>query len=350
MKPSHHRDTGGFRNPWPTADDRALGGLWRWVRVHRTTRQSRSVPDEIFPRAVPRVASPRAGADEIVITWVGHSTFLVQIGGLNVLTDPIWSDRASPLSFVGPRRRVPAVPSLDQLPPIDLVLISHDHYDHLDRVTVQRLAERHATAQWLVPLGVGRIVSAFGARDVRESDWWEEQRCGTLRVSCTPAQHWSGRGAFDRGRSLWCGWTLRAGARAVWFAGDTALHPDVAAIGERLGPFEALLLPIGGIEPRWYMRTVHLDPEEAVRAYLAVRGRQASPATLIAMHWGTFRIADEALSTPPALLLKAWSDAGLSPDGLWILEHGETRMLAVPPANTAERTMPSADPASAASR
>lgn len=351
MKPAHHREDGGFRNPWPTADDRALGGLWRWVRVHRTTKSAR--PDrtaEEFPQAVPRIAMPRASATDVRITWVGHSTFLLQIGGLNVLTDPIWSARASPLSFVGPRRRVPALPAFEELPPIDIVLVSHDHYDHLDRVTVQRIASRHPNARWLLPLGVGRLVSAFGARDVHQMDWWEDLDCGALRATCTPAQHWSGRGAFDRGRSLWCGWAIRAGARAVWFAGDTALHPDIATIGRRLGPFEAMLLPIGGIEPRWYMRRAHIDPAEAVEAYLAVQGMQQSAATLIAMHWGTFRIADEHLSVPPPLLRDAWSRAALPAERLWILSHGETRMLADPGDPSNGRVTMRAEPSTVTTR
>jgi len=333
MKASHHRADGGFRNPWPTADDRALGGLWKWVRVHRTTQAESDPARDDLPRAVPRVVMPRADSGDMVFTWVGHSTFLVQIGGMNVLTDPIWSERASPLSFVGPRRHVPAAPALEELPPIDLVVISHDHYDHLDRATVQRLAARHANARWLVPLGVARLASGFGARDVEEMDWWEERSFGALQVACTPAQHWSGRGAFDRGRSLWCGWTIRAAGRAIWFAGDTALHPDVATIGERLGPFEAMLLPIGGIEPRWYMRRLHLDPEEAVQAFMAVQGTQQPAATLVAMHWGTFRIADEPLSIPPAMLRGAWKRLAFPDERLWVLAHGETRMLSAPGGN-----------------
>ena len=329
MRPAHHRQGGGFRNPWPTADDRALGGLLRWVRVHRTTPTA-SAPQYDFAHAVPEVAAPRVGAGELRITWIGHSTFLIQIGGMNVLTDPIWSERASPVSFVGPRRRLAALPSLDELPPIDAVVISHDHYDHLDRTTVRRLASAHPRARWLVPLGVGRVVSAFGARDVHEMDWWELHRFGVAQIACVPAQHWSGRGAFDRGRSLWCGWTIRVGERAVWFAGDTALFPEVGAIGVRLGPFDAMLLPVGGIEPRWYMRWAHLDPAEAVESFRAVQATQLNPSTMIAMHWGTFRIADEPLSVPPTLLREVWTREQLAPDRLWIPKHGETRIVAPP--------------------
>ena len=327
MTPSHHRRN-GFRNPWPTADDRALGGLWRWIRVHRTTPSDRSVePSEDFPVAAPHIATPRAPVAEMRVTWVGHSTFLIQMGGMNVLTDPIWSDRASPVQFVGPRRRVPAIPSLAELPPIDLVLISHDHYDHLDRGTVTRLASTHPEAQWLVPLGIRGLVTGWGARNVREMDWWEEAKLGTLRMACTPAQHWSGRGAFDRGKSLWCGWAMRAPANALWFAGDTALHPEMTVIAERLGPFNALILPIGGIEPRWYMRRLHLDPDEAVDAFLAMEQAQSAAATMIAMHWGTFRIADEPLSLPPRRLREIWSARVLPADQLWIPFHGETRVM-----------------------
>jgi L-ascorbate metabolism protein UlaG (beta-lactamase superfamily) len=325
MSAAHHRP-GGFRNPWTTADDRALGGLLRWVRVHRTTPSATNTrPD--FPRAVPRPADPRADADELRLTWVGHSTFLIQIGGMNVLTDPIWSERASPLRFVGPRRHVPALPALSDLPPIDVIVVSHNHYDHLDRETVRRVAAAYPQARWLVPLRVGRILAKFGARNVEELDWWEVDRPQGLQVTCTPAQHWSGRGAFDRGRTLWCGWTIRAGERAVWFAGDTALFPEITAIGQRLGPFDAMLLPIGGIEPRWYMRRLHMDPNEAVQAFQIILATQSRRSTMVAMHWGTFRIADEALSVPPSLLRDAWKAARMPDDQLWIPTHGESRTI-----------------------
>ena len=325
MSAPHHRP-GGFRNPWTTADDHALGGLLRWVRVHRTTPTGASTRPN-FPRAVPRPATPRAAEDELRLTWVGHSTFLIQIGGMNVLTDPMWSERASPLSFVGPRRHVPPLPALDDLPPIDVIVVSHDHYDHLDRATVRRVAETHPRARWLAPLRVGKSLAKFGARNIEEMDWWEVERPNTLQISCTPAQHWSGRGAFDRGRTLWCGWAIRAGDRAVWFAGDTALFPELTAIGQRAGPFDAMLLPIGGIEPRWYMRRLHMDPEEAVQAFRTILATQQRGAMMVAMHWGTFRIADEALSVPPALLRDAWKTSGLSERQLWIPAHGESRTI-----------------------
>jgi N-acyl-phosphatidylethanolamine-hydrolysing phospholipase D len=266
-----------------------------------------------------------------VLTWIGHSSFLVQIGGLNVLTDPMLSLRASPFRFVGPRRHVPASADVDTLPPIDVVLLSHNHYDHLDDRTVRRLAARHPGARWLVPLGLAKFLASRGARDVAELDWWEETRLGTLAVGCTPAQHFSGRGVGDRDRTLWCGWSIAAPARQLFFAGDTGYHPEFSSIGDRFGPFHAALLPIGAYAPRWFMRPVHMDPEEAVQAFRDIQRSRppiaGRPAVMVGMHWGTFRLTDEPLDEPPTRARAAWAAAGFDPEGLWILAHGESRRL-----------------------
>lgn len=271
---------------------------------------------------------PRAATDAITVTWVGHATFLLQIGGLNVVTDPMWSERASPVQFAGPRRHTAPGVAFDALPPIDVVLQSHNHYDHLDERTVHRLVARDREAEWLAPLGVAPALRKWGVTQVRELDWWDTTRQGSLQLTCTPAQHFSGRGFRDRNRSLWCGWALRAGARAVWFAGDTGYHPEFAAIGTRNGPFDVALMPVGAYEPRWFMRPVHMNPEDAVRAFVDLR---AAPA-MVPMHWGTFKLTDEPMAEPPQRTAAAWRAAGLPPDALWVLTPGETRVVpAAPP-------------------
>jgi N-acyl-phosphatidylethanolamine-hydrolysing phospholipase D len=331
-QPSHHGPDGRFRNPWPNAEPHGVGDLFRWMVVERLTTTRPRDPDPAgFPRATPAFAAPRAPADALSVTWVGHSTLLLQVGGLNVLTDPVWSERASPLPRLGPRRLVaPGVP-FEALPPIDLVLLSHNHYDHLDDRTVRRLAHAHPAAAWMVPLGLASFVRRRGGREVIELDWWQEARAGAATVTGTPAQHFSARGIGDRARTLWCGWVLAAGGRRVYFAGDTALHPEFGAIASRLGPFDAVLLPIGAYAPRWFMRRVHMNAEEAVRAYRELRGAHAeAPArrtVMVATHWGTFKLTDEPLDEPPERARAAWREQGLAAEDLWILAFGETRWV-----------------------
>lgn len=334
--PPHHTPR-GFRNPWPGGERAGVGGLLRWMIVERAT--NRSAPDpapSAFPRATPSFDAPRAAPDALTATWVGHSTFLVQIGGWNVLTDPVWSERVSPVTFAGPRRFTAPGVAFDALPPIDLVLLSHDHYDHLDDPTVRAIVARWPDAAWAAPLGVAAQLRARGARAVSELDWWDETAIGPLSLACVPAQHFSGRGLHDRDRTLWCGWTLRPRAAArrtpsVLFAGDTGLHPEFAEIGRRHGPFTLTLLPVGAYAPRWFMRPVHCDPDDALVAWRALHDGSVvdadappSPPTLGGMHWGTFKLTDEPTDEPPRRTREAWERAGHDPRMLWMPRHGET--------------------------
>ncbi|HXG72681.1 MAG TPA: MBL fold metallo-hydrolase [Gemmatimonadaceae bacterium] len=262
----------------------------------------------------------------MTITWVGHSTFLLQQGGLNILTDPIWSDRASPFAFAGPRRWIPAAVDFDRLPPIDMVLISHDHYDHLDRDTVRRLAARFPAIRWHAPLGVAATLRRFGARDVFEADWWDAADTMGVTVTAIPAQHFSGRGVHNRDSTLWCGWSLRSAQHATLFAGDTALHPEFGEIAGRLGPFDLAILPVGAYEPRWFMSTVHMNPADALKALEALGG--PAGVRMTPGHWGTFKLTDEPMNEPPRVLREQWEVAGFPAERLWMLDHGETRSTA----------------------
>jgi len=302
----------------------------RWVLVERPFKRLPTDPDpSFFPRRKPSFDRPRARPGDLTVTWVGHSTVLLQIGALNVLTDPMWSERASPLSFAGPRRWVPPGVPFEQLPPIDVVVQSHNHYDHLDTRTVGMIAEAFPNARWLVPLGLAEFVRSRGAARVEELDWWDEAEAGGLRVACVPAQHFSGRGIRDRNATLWCGWTLADRQRRVFFAGDTGFHPEFGAIGERLGPFDVALVPVGSYEPEWFMRPAHMNPEEAVRAFREASGDGVGTATerrvMVPIHFGTFKLTDEAMDEPPARTLRAWREAELAEPNLWLLAHGETR-------------------------
>lgn len=240
----------------------------------------------------------------------------------------MWSNRASPVSFLGPARVAPPGVDFDSLPPIDLVLLSHDHYDHLDLGTVRRIVRHHPDAGWIVPLGVGAWLRKRGAKLIAELDWWQSVRVRELDITCTPAQHFSGRRPDNRDSTLWSGWVIRAGDRAVFFAGDSGRHPEFAAITAKLGPFEAAFLPIGAYDPRWFMGPVHMAPDESVSAYTDIASENRErPCTFIAMHWGTFRLTDEPMDEPPRVTQDEWARRGLDTGLLWIPDRGETRRI-----------------------
>lgn len=323
----HHTPNGRFRNPWGLAESRFAGLLkWRWNRLRHP------LPRDDGARSLQRMRSsvrlPRAEAKEIAITWVGQSTLVVQLGPLNILTDPVWSDRASPWRSVGPRRLVPAALPIEELPPIDIVLLSHNHYDHLDAWTVRALAAAQPNAQWVVPLRLSGFVRSLGVRYITELDWWEERRVGDANVACTPARHFSARTPFDRNRTLWCGFAVATSAGRFFYAGDTGLHPEFARIGERFGPFVVSAIPVGAYEPRWFMQAVHLDPDDAVTAFRALHAHHglARNAVMVGLHWGTFRLTDEPILDPPRRAREAWKRATLPEENLWVLAHGETRV------------------------
>lgn len=326
---SHHRPEGGFQNPWPDARQHGFRDFLKWSLVERRRNPRRADPDpSTFLCKAPSFALPRAAPEEVTITWVGHTSFLVQLASTNILIDPVWSTRASPVQFVGPKRWVPPGVEFDRLPPIDVVILSHDHYDHLDARTVSRLASRYPAALWFVPLGVGAFLRERGARDVTERDWWEEATVGALRLACVPAQHFSGRTLRKRNTTLWCGWTLRSPERSIFFAGDTALHPEFAPIAARYGPFDLAILPIGAYEPRWFMGSVHMNPEDCLKAVGQLDANEhGQRLTMAAAHWGTFKLTDEPMDEPPSRMRSLWEAAGRDTDRLWIMRHGETRRL-----------------------
>lgn len=321
--PSHHDPRGRFRNPWPETAPRGLADVFRWSLERNLTRRPPPDPDpSVFASVTPRFGLARApGA--LAVTWIGHSTTVVELGGMTVLTDPIWSRYPSPVPASGLRRWVEPPVALEALPPIDLVLVSHNHYDHLDGPTVRRLAALQPTAHWCTPLGNAALLRRWGAREVVEMDWWGERAIGRARVVCVPAQHFSARGLHDRNRTLWGGFAVQVGGRSMYFAGDTGYHPEFGAIGARYGPFDVLMIPIGAYEPRWFMRVVHMNPEEAVTALQDLGG-----GAMVPIHWGTFKLTDEPMDEPVRRIHTAWAAAGLDPGRLWLLRHGETRTAA----------------------
>ena len=320
--PDHHRPGGGFRNPWGDGIPAGFRSFLKW-RLERMRTALPSDPDPAeLPSTTPGFDRPRADPTRLTVTWVGHATFLLQIGGLNLLTDPMWSERASPVPWVGPKRWVTPGIRFDELPPIDAVLLSHDHYDHLDDATVCRLEARDPGARWFVPLGLAPWLRRRGIHDIIELDWWQDVAFDPLALGCTPAQHFSGRTPWGRNRTLWCGWTITTAAQRVYFAGDSGYHPAFRRVAERFGPFDAVLMPIGAYDPRWFMRPVHMDPEEAVRAVIEVGGR-----TMVPMHWGTFKLTDESMDEPPQRARAAWLAAGQPAERFCQLRFGETLVI-----------------------
>ena len=315
--PAHHREN-GFANTSPAYARPDFGTRWSFfaTRVWATTFHPRSGH---FPVAANDGARLRERRDEPSVTWVGHSTLLVQLDGVNILTDPQWSERASPVAFAGPRRLVAPGLAFDALPPIHYVLISHDHYDHLDVKTVKRLAEVHRPL-FLVPLGIKRWLGDLGIFDVEELDWWQSRTLRGLTFTCVPAQHFSGRTPWDLNRRLWSGWTVAGADKRFFFAGDTAYYDVFKEIGARLGPFDLAAVPIGAYLPPRIMKASHTTPEEALQILADVRGRR-----FVAVHWGTFDLAEEPVDDPPRRLAAEAVRLGLNPDDIWVLEHGETR-------------------------
>lgn len=283
----------------------------------------------MFPTATPEILYPRASEDYFAATWIGHATVLLQMGGLNILTDPMFSQRSSPVQWIGPRRVMdPALP-IDALPPLDVVLLSHNHYDHLDRLSVKRIARQHSRATWIVPLGLGAYLRKWSVPNIVELDWWQETVSNGLRVTATPSQHFSRRRLNDRNKSLWCGFAFEIAGRRGWFAGDTAYHPDFNEIGSRCGPFDFVMIPIGAYNPRWFMHVLHVNPAEAVQIYqdLVAPHPGAPLPSMLGMHWGTFRLTSEPMDEPPQRTAARWRAAGLEPVRLWIARFGETRSL-----------------------
>ena len=271
--------------------------------------------------APPQQVPPRDGA-AAVVTFIGHSTFLIQTAEAIILTDPMYSDRAGPWNVAGPRRVRPPAVRFDDLPPIAIVLLSHNHYDHCDLRTLRRLADRFDPLV-LTPLGNASLVRSTGLRRVEELDWWQESKQAPLPITLTPAHHFCARGLLDRNAALWGGFTVAAGRRRLYFAGDTAYGPFFTDIRARLGPIDLALLPIGAYEPRWFMRSVHMNPEEAVRAHLDL-----GAAGSLGMHFGTFQLTTEGIDDPLHALETARSARGLSPDRFRTMAFGASLHLA----------------------
>lgn len=333
---THHTPT-GFRNPHTDTAVKGLWALWQW-KLESARAGLPPLPQTPTPVREPDLAflteNARAGEKMVpTITWIGHATALAQFSGLNILVDPVFSERASPLRFYGPRRAQAPGIALTQLPRIDLVLISHNHYDHLDQASVLALqGQTGGPPLFVVPLGIQRWLAEVGITRVIELDWWDAHRLpgarGEVEIVLTPAQHWSGRGLTDRLATLWGGFAVFAPDFHLFYSGDTGYSPDFAEIQGRFAPrqtrggFDLALLPIGAYEPRWFMREQHVNPEEAVQIHLDLAAKRS-----MGIHWGTFNLTDEALDEAPQALDRARAARGIARDDFFVLAIGETRRL-----------------------
>jgi L-ascorbate metabolism protein UlaG (beta-lactamase superfamily) len=308
--PSHF-DGKRFRNLVPRRN--RFGALIRWL----LSRQ----PGPWRPRinAQPGLPPPKS-SEGLRITFVNHATFLLQLDGINILTDPIWSERASPISWMGPRRHRPPGIRLQDLPPIDLILLSHDHYDHLDIPTLRQLHRDHHPTIY-AGLNNARLLARHGIRNVVELDWWQEAAARSdMWITAVPAQHFSGRSPFQIDATLWCGFVVQTNDSTVYFAGDTGAGPHLGQIGRRFPGIDLAVLPIGAFRPEWFMGEVHMSPPEAVEAHLTLNAHVS-----VASHFGTFPPADDGQDEPVQILRTVLSRTDLHDTEFWVLGFGEGR-------------------------
>lgn len=339
-KPHHRPD--GFQNTHNEFTPKTLAEVLRW-RWDASRQGLPRPPQTPIPRVAADLAFLRSNATagarmQPAVTWIGHATVMAQLAGLTLLTDPIFSMRASPSTLIGPKRHQPPGVALPELPRVDLVLVSHNHYDHLDGASVDSLNRQPGGPPlFVVPLGLKPWLAARGIRHAVELDWWQGHRiaapAGEVEVMLVPAQHWSARGINDRMSTLWGGFAVFAGHCHLFYAGDTGYSRDFndmrAHFAERQSPaqgggFDMALLPIGSYEPRWFMASQHVNVDEALKIHVDLGAKRS-----LGVHWGTFELTDEPLDEPPRVLAQERQARGLADDEFVTIAIGETRL--VPP-------------------
>ncbi|MBF5060192.1 MBL fold metallo-hydrolase [Candidatus Neptunochlamydia vexilliferae] len=325
-KKGHYKKGRRFANPYIDKTKRSPIDFAMWqLGFYKEKRRRKERPEDFkYPNSKRKL---RDGAPKV--TWINHCTFLVNVEGLHLLTDPIWSDRCSPFSFFGPKRNHEAPIPLEELPPIDIVLISHDHYDHLDRRTVLKLQELNPGITWVVPLGVKKRLQRLGMRHIIEMEWWDEVHIGVkgqeVIITAVPSQHFSGRGIFDKNRTLWAGYVVdflreKKQEKRLYFVGDTGYNRrDFKRIGEEFGEIDLSLIPIGTYVPHHFMEPVHINPVRAAAIH-----DEVGSLLSVGMHWKTFRLSEEHLEQPPYDLYCALEKRGIDPKTFRVLEPGQT--------------------------
>ena len=306
---SDHFNGKTFRYPGETRDT----GLWDVIRWKMTSQAKPWKPVTPDPVRTP----PERPESGFVVSWIGHSTFLIQTPTLTFLTDPVFSRRASPVAWLGPERAIPPAMTIESLPPVDVVLLSHDHYDHCDVASLKALGARHHP-RLFAPLGHQDIVKGFGFKEIHMMDWWESLELDGARITLTPSRHWCRRWPWDTNRRLWGGFMVGLTGSNLYFLGDSGYDPQLFKdIGKRLGSPDLALIPIGAYEPRWFMERAHMNPSEAVLVHKDINSK-----TSIGMHWGTFQLTDEDREDPVRHLEEACRQAGLEPDAFRVLPPG----------------------------
>jgi len=316
-RPAHHRPDGTFVNTDGQAISKSFTDLlkWRWGRT-----EPKALAFEVLTPDPQQLHAPQQSQ----ITWLGHSAFLLQVNGKNILTDPHFSERASPLSFAGPERIVKPPVDISELPEIHAVVISHNHYDHLDEASLTQLYKQQADAPplFLVPLGLKKELEDYGIDTAVELDWWQSYEADGIRLTALPVKHWSQRTFFDRNQSLWAGWLVDIADFRFFHTGDSGYSKDFKDIGTAYPGIDLATIPIGAYDPRWFMKDAHMAPEEAVQVFLDLNADKA-----IGMHWGTFILTDEEMDEPPILLKESMQERGLDVEDFSVMAHGETRLL-----------------------
>jgi len=328
-RPGHHTEN-GFKNLYIVDPDKNFFSFMRmrWFGAHEWANAEDYA--EQIPWQKLDLAAVQEPAEAPQISWLRHSTFLIQYQGVNILTDPVFCDRTSPFSFAGPKRYTRHVVDYSELPEIDYVVISHNHYDHLDREATEILQQQQRQPQYYVPLGIRDWLlqdnESIQPENVIEMDWGEQAAHGSVAVAAYPSQHWSARSLFDRFETLWASWRLQVDDFSLWFAGDTGYNERLfSELGQTMPRVDLALIPIGAYAPRDIMKWYHLNPEEAVLVH-----QHLQPKHSIGMHWGTYSLTAEKPTEPPQRLNQALEAAGLSSEDFSVMDLGETRLLPKP--------------------
>ena len=312
---NYNPQTGSFFNSDGSENKKTAGQLFKMAKAF-FTREKDPLEDTGFPALDP-AAQPDSPTGRQV-TWIGHSTLLVSINGQHILTDPIFIGRASPFSFIGPKRAGKPAMEITELPPIDAVVISHNHYDHLSLPSLKALYQHQPDVHYFVPLGLSRLLQKVGITNITELDWWQSATHNGIEFTAAPVQHWSSRSSFDRNQTLWGGWMVKWPHFSFYFAGDTGYSGDFIQTREKLGTPDLAAIPIGAYNPREFMKASHVNPEEAVQIF-----KDLMPEQAIAIHWGTFKLTLEPLQEPPLRLTAALEKAGIEATRFLALTHGQ---------------------------
>ena len=314
--PNFNNSTKRFQHPNGDLNDKSFGDLFDFFTEY-FLRSDDDWENAGFPVVKKSDVELQDFSENVI--WVGHSSVLINHSNLTVLTDPQFSDYASPFSFIGPRRATPVPFTPADLPPLDVVIISHNHYDHLDEYSIKQICKHQPSVKFVVPLGVKRLLIEWGATDVIELDWWEPIEINGVTFQPTPVQHWSKRSTFDRNKTLWAGWFVQWQDFSFYFAGDTGYSNDFKEVSKRLGSPSLAAIPIGAYEPREFMKSSHINPEEAVKVFEDLGAQYA-----IAIHWGTFKLTLEKMDEPPLRLDQALRISGHLKTRFRVLQHGQS--------------------------